>query len=93
MSTRLSTTFVTAVRYATATVFEIADGAGYKGNTFSVYLNGRRPASRAAALAVADALEVRGRHLIAHAQKLREVAHGGDADAASTPKRGNPRDR
>lgn len=64
--------FRQALREATASVGDIARECGYTRNLFDRYLN-RRPPSRAAVEALADALERRGEQLHEQAEQLREA--------------------
>lgn len=73
MNARRTLLFRNALEAATATVATIAGEAGYSRETFDVYGNRRAP-SRAAVLALADALEDRAARLSDYAGKLREAA-------------------
>ena len=73
MSERMTGCFRTALRYATPSIEEIAREAGYSRIMFDIYLN-RRPPSRQAALALAQALEARAANLVRDAHVLREAA-------------------
>jgi hypothetical protein len=65
--------FREAVRYAAASVKQVAEEAGYSRITFDVYLN-QRPPTKPAVRALAKAIEDRGQLLLDYAEKLREVA-------------------
>lgn len=73
MTRRTTKLFREAVRYAAATVKQVAEEAGYSRITFDVYLN-QRPPTQPAVKALADALEDRGELLLDYAEKLRDAA-------------------
>ncbi len=73
MQPSLTQRFRNALRYAAASIGAIADEAGYSRIMFDTYVN-RRPPSRDAVLALADALERRAARLEEHARRLREAA-------------------
>ncbi len=62
-----------AIAAATASVKTIAEESGYSRPTLDLYLN-RRPPSRDAVIALADALEGRAARLADYAVRLREAA-------------------
>jgi hypothetical protein len=92
MVKHVTRTFRQAVRGATASVKQIAAEAGYSRVTFDKYLN-ERPATVAACLALADALEKRSQRLHSYSVKLREAAGERDRDAAPPARRAQPRKR
>jgi hypothetical protein len=73
MNASVTRLFRQAVRYATATVKDIAEESGRARVTFDKYLN-ERPPSHTAARALADALEERGSRLLDYARRIREAA-------------------
>lgn len=73
--------FRAAARYATASLGDLADEAGYARITFDVYLN-RKPPTAPATRALADALERRADELRRHAARLRESAGEAPAEDA-----------
>jgi hypothetical protein len=73
MNASVTRLFRQAVRYATATVKDIAEESDRARVTFDKYLN-ERPPSMEAARALANALENRGRMLLQYAERLREAA-------------------
>ena len=82
MTTRLTVLFRNAARFAMPNVTVLAAEATYARRTLDMYLN-RRPPSRVAAIALADALEVRGDRLRLYAQQLRDaVDEAGRVDGA-----------
>ncbi len=83
-----------AVRYAAATVKQIAEESGRKRVTFDKYLN-ERPPSWESVIALADALDARAERLIGYAKRLREAAgeHGSPAHAKAKTRGGRSTDR
>jgi len=78
MTPSITKRFRAAVRFAAASVADIAAEAGYSRITFDVYLN-RQPPTRAAAMGLAEALEGRATKLLELAAGLREaVGEAGD---------------
>lgn len=67
------------MRYAAASVRQIAEESGRKRVTFDKYLN-ERPPSWESAIALADALDARAARLSRYAERLRELA--GDSPPA-----------
>jgi hypothetical protein len=87
MSTLTTKRFRAAIRETVITVKGCAAESGYSGISWDTYLNRRAP-SRAAALALADALEKRAERLATHARRLREAASdeaGGADDPVRAP--------
>jgi len=64
--------FRTALRFASASIGQLAKESGYAHVTFDKYLN-ERPPTKPAALALAKALELRAAKLMEHASRLREA--------------------
>ncbi len=73
--------FRNAARFATPTVEVLARDAGYSRVMFDTYLNRSAP-SRAAAMALANALDERAIRLVGYADQLRTAA-GEDAGDVS----------
>lgn len=78
-SSTLTARFRAALRFATTYLRDIAEDAGYARGTLERYLNRTSPGP-AVARAVADALEVRGRRLLDHAERVRDAADDLDAE-------------
>ena len=82
MTTRLTTLFRNAARYAMPNATALAAEANYARRTLDMYLN-RRPPSQDIATALAEALEARGDRLRLYAEQLREAAgEAGGVDGA-----------
>ncbi len=73
MTKTLTMAFRKALRYAATSIRVLAEEADYSAPMYDEYLN-RRPPSRAAALALAGALDARARKLREHAERLRAAA-------------------
>ena len=77
MSKAITRAFRTAIRFASVSIAQIAQEAGYRPVTFDLYANRRGP-SHSAALALADALDRRAQKLREHAERLRAAVGGAD---------------
>ena len=86
MNARLTKVFRGAVRYATATVKQIAEESNRSRVTFDKYLN-ERPPSVESVRALADALQARGEKLIEYAERLRKATGDEDAGTPRPPRR------
>ena len=76
MTTLITTSFRNAVRFASASISDIAKESGYAHVTFDKYLNERHP-SRGAAVALAAALDKRAERLKTMAERLRQATDEG----------------
>lgn len=79
MGSGVRDTFRDALRYAVASIGRIAEEAHYARATFDAYVNSRREPTRAAALALAKALDKRADELIRWARRLRKAARESSA--------------
>lgn len=76
MTKFITASFRNAVRYASASISDIAKESGYAHVTFDKYLN-ERPPSRLAAVALAAALDRRAARLRKMAARLRKATDEG----------------